>query len=109
MLIQIRSFIVEPGHGDQLVERFSSQGLVDKMKGFIDRTVMVNRRAKEQEEVVILIRWESADDWKNWEKSPEHIAGHREKRGKEQPSFIISSSVQMYDVKAHLPGQYTEE
>lgn len=108
-MIQMRSFIIEPGHSDQLVERFSNQGLVDKMKGFIDRTVMVNRRSKEQEEVIIMIRWESVEDWKNWEKSPEHIAGHREKRGQEKPSFVINSSVQMYDVKAHLPGQYIEQ
>lgn len=77
------------------------------MKGFIDRTVMVNRRSKDSEEVVAMIRWESEEDWKNWEKSPVHIAGHREKRGQQPPEYVIESSVQMYNVKATSTGTYT--
>ncbi|MEF2245035.1 MULTISPECIES: antibiotic biosynthesis monooxygenase [unclassified Paenibacillus] len=107
MLIQLRKIVVQPGFADEVIERFSRQGAVDEMKGFIDRTVMVNRRSKDSEEVVAMIRWESEEDWKNWEKSPVHIAGHREKRGQQPPEYVIESSVQMYNVKATSTGTYT--
>ena len=32
-----------------------------------------------EEEVIMIVRWESEEAWKAWEKSPEHIAGHKEK------------------------------
>ncbi|UPK46807.1 antibiotic biosynthesis monooxygenase family protein [Paenibacillus pabuli] len=35
--------------------------------------------------VMVLIRWQSEEAWKNWEKSDVHIKGHREKRGQEKP------------------------
>ena len=107
MLIQLRKIVVQPGFADEVIERFCRQGAVDEMKGFIDRTVMVNRRSKDSEEVVAMIRWESEEDWKNWEKSPVHIAGHREKRGQQPPEYVIESSVQMYNVKATSTGTYT--
>lgn len=52
-----------------------------------------------EEEVIVVIRWESEDAWKAWEKSPEHIAGHRNNKGKERPEFIINVDVAMYEVK----------
>ena len=34
---------------------------------------MVKRARRGDEEVVMLVRWESEEAWKNWEKSPEHF------------------------------------
>jgi len=99
MFIQMRTIVVEKGNAEQVIERFSKSGHVDGMEGFIDKIVMVNRKTKESEEIVVLIRWESEEAWKNWEKSPVHIEGHRNKRGEEPPAYIIESSVKMYDVK----------
>ncbi|MNU05682.1 Heme-degrading monooxygenase HmoA [compost metagenome] len=76
------------------------------MEGLIDVTVMVNKRSKETEEVVVFIRWESEQAWKNWEKSPEHLAGHRNSKGQERPEYVISSTVSMFDVKKVRPGQF---
>lgn len=106
MLIQLRTIVVERGNADQLVEKFSQPGHIDGKEGLIDRTVMVSKRNKETEEVVVMIRWESEEAWKNWEKDPVHIAGHREKRGQEKPSYIIESSVKMYDVKKVNEGTF---
>ncbi|PZD96428.1 antibiotic biosynthesis monooxygenase [Paenibacillus sambharensis] len=105
MFVQTRSIVVEKGFADQVVERFSSEGAIDAMEGLVDRTVMVNRSSKEQEEVLVMIRWESEEAWKNWEKSDAHIQGHRDNRGKPKPEFIISSSVNMYNVKTVRPGK----
>jgi heme oxygenase (staphylobilin-producing) len=103
MFIQTRTIIVSPGHADEVVERFSRPGPIDGREGLLDITVMVNRRAKEHEEVVVMIRWESEEAWKNWEKSPEHIQGHRNRKDQPIPDYIISSTVNMYDVKAVKP------
>jgi len=105
MLIQTRTMVVEKGNADQVVERFSKEGLLDQREGLLDITVMVNKKTKENEEVVVLIRWESEEAWKNWEKSPEHIQGHRDSRGKTPPEYMISTSVNMYEVKTVRKGK----
>lgn len=104
LFIQLRTIVVEPGNSDKVLERFGKPGHIDTMPGLIDRTVMVSRKNKESEEVVAMIRWESEEAWKNWEKDPVHIAGHREKRGEGPPSYVISSTVKMYDVKKVFTG-----
>ncbi|MCU6708273.1 antibiotic biosynthesis monooxygenase [Paenibacillus sp. J5C_2022] len=109
MLIQIRTIVVQSGHADKVVERFSQPGHIETMKGLIDRTVMVNKRNKDSEEVVAMIRWESEEAWKNWEKDPVHIAGHKAARNDEKPSYLIRSTVKMYDVKTVRPGTYDQQ
>jgi len=100
MYVQMRTIVVEPGYADKVVERFSKPGLLDRREGLIDISVMVKKRRKEEEEVVVMVRWESIEAWKNWEKSPEHIQGHRENRGKQPPEYVKSTTVNMYEVKA---------
>jgi len=104
MLIQMRTIVTEKGHADQVVERFSRPGPVETMPGFIDRTVMVNRRSKEHDEVVVMIRWESVEAWKNWEKSDVHIQGHRQNRNQPRPEYVLSSTVNLYEVKTVRRG-----
>ncbi|CAM3930342.1 antibiotic biosynthesis monooxygenase [Cohnella lubricantis] len=100
MLIEIKTMLVKPGHADQVVERFSRPGgPITEIPGFIDLSVMVNRRKKDEEEVVVLIRWESEEAWKAWEKSPAHIEGHRKSRQAGKPDYMLGGSTQFYDVK----------
>ncbi len=72
---------MQKGNVDKVVERFSREGILDEREGLIDITVMTNKRSKETEEVVVNICWESEEAWKNWEKSPEYIQGHRDSKG----------------------------
>lgn len=102
MFIQMRSMKVEKGHSEKVVERFSQNAPIDTMPGLIDRIVSVNKRAKDYEEVMVIVRWESIEAWKNWEKSDVHIQGHRTKR--EKPKYILDVSVNMYEVKAIKEG-----
>ncbi|TMV43689.1 antibiotic biosynthesis monooxygenase [Paenibacillus mesophilus] len=105
MLVQTRTIIVTKGNADQVVERFSKDSPIDGMPGLLDVTVMVNKAKKEDtEEIVAMIRWESTDAWKNWEKSDAHIQGHRESRGQPKPDYVISSLVNMYEVKTVKGG-----
>jgi heme oxygenase (staphylobilin-producing) len=88
---------VEKGNSDKVIARFSQESPIDSMEGLIDISVMVNNKSKENEEVIVVVRWESREDWKNWEKSDAHLQGHRDSRGQESPPFILSTSVNMYD------------
>ncbi|MET3942314.1 heme oxygenase (staphylobilin-producing) [Paenibacillus sp. PvP094] len=107
MLIQTRSMVIEKGHSDKVLERFSGPTPVVDMPGLIDFSVMVNKKSKEHEEVMVMIRWESEEAWKNWEKSDAHIQGHRNKRGQEKPEYLISTTVNMYEVQTVKTGKGT--
>lgn len=109
MIIQVRTIVVQPGFGDQVAASYSVSAHIDTMPGLIDRTIMVNKRGKESEEVVAMIRWQSEEAWKNWEKDPVHLAGHREHRGQEPPAYLISSTVKMYGVQAVFTGSRADE
>lgn len=109
MLIQTRTIVVPQDKVDLVLERFTKDFPVDTMEGLIDRTVMVNRKKQDHGEVVVMIRWRSIEDWKNWEKSDIHVQGHREKRGKPAPEYIISTTVNMYEVKALKKGPNNNE
>lgn len=103
MLIQTRTITVKKGFSDHVVERFNTPGgPMSEIPGFIDKSVMVKKSRKsdeETEEVLVLIRWESEEAWKTWEKSPAHIEGHRNSRNQEKPEFIVDTTVALYDVK----------
>lgn len=109
MLIQTRSIVVEKGHSDKVIERFSAPGPVEEMPGLIDISIALNKKGKDSEEVLILIRWESEDAWKNWEKSDAHIQGHRNSRGQEKPAYILSTTVNMYEVQKVKEGKVYEK
>ncbi|MFS0869212.1 antibiotic biosynthesis monooxygenase [Paenibacillus xylanilyticus] len=107
MLIQTRSMVIEKGNSDKVLERFSGPTPVVDMPGLIDFSVMVNKKSKEHEEVMVIIRWESEEAWKNWEKSDAHLQGHRNKRGQEKPAYLISTTVNMYEVQTVKTGKGT--
>ncbi|AIQ52460.1 antibiotic biosynthesis monooxygenase [Paenibacillus sp. FSL R7-0331] len=105
MLIQTRSIVVEKGYSAQIIEKFSAPGALEEMPGLIDISVALNKKGKDNEEVLLLIRWESEDAWKNWEKSDAHLQGHRNSRGQEKPAYILSTTVNMYEVQKVKEGK----
>lgn len=98
MFIQNKTIIVAEGHAEKMVERFSSEGIIEQQQGFIDLSILKKKQRKGNEEVIIMIRWESESAWKAWETSDVHLAGHRENRGKPSPTFIIESKQEVYHV-----------
>ena len=105
MLIQTRTTKVQKGFADKLLENFTADRPMDQMEGLIYRTIMVNTRNKDYDEVMVMIRWESKEAWKNWEKSPEHIAGHRNRKDHQKPEYVIEASVSMYEVMGRKLGK----
>jgi len=102
MFIQMKRFTVTEGNGHLIVEKFSKKGgLLSAQPGFIDKKVLVKKVRRGEEEVILMITWNSEEDWKNWEKSPEHIAGHKAKLGqpKEKPEYVISVDAGLYYVQ----------
>ncbi|HHT7131793.1 TPA: heme-degrading monooxygenase HmoA [Bacillus cereus] len=100
MFIETKKFTVKEGTSNIVVERFTGEGIIEKFEGFIDLSVLVKKVRRGDEEVVVMIRWESEEAWKNWETSEEHLAGHRAGRGKPKPDHIINVDHAVYYVKS---------
>ncbi|MBJ7897832.1 heme-degrading oxygenase HmoA [Bacillus atrophaeus] len=104
MFVQLRKMTVKEGHADKVIERFSAEGIIEKQEGLIDVTVLEKKVRRGDEEVGVMIRWESEDHWKQWEKSDAHIAAHKANKGKAQPDYMLGTEVSMYHVKAVKKG-----
>ncbi|MGG0730592.1 antibiotic biosynthesis monooxygenase family protein [Bacillus paramycoides] len=100
MFIETKTFTVKEGTSNIVVERFTGEGIIENFEGFIDLSVLVKKVRRGDEEVVVMIRWESEEAWKNWETSEEHLAGHRASRGKPKPDHIINVEHGVYYVKS---------
>ena len=100
MFVQIKKIVVTEGNAHKVVERFSGEGIIEQQEGFIDLSVMVKKVRRGDEEVLVMIHWESEEYWKKWETSEVHIAGHKANLGKPKPEYIVSSEGGLYDVKA---------
>jgi len=100
MFIETKQFTVKEGTSDLVVQRFSGPGHIEQSEGFIDLSVLVKRTRRGDEEVTVMIRWESEAAWKKWETSEVHIQGHRDSRGKPKPEHILSVEHALYDVKS---------
>jgi len=99
MFYQVKRMVVKEGSSEKVLSRFQKEGLIEKQPGFISLQVLQKKVRRGDEEVMILVNWEREEDWKNWEKSPEHIAGHKANAGKPKPEHIIESSQNVYEVK----------
>ncbi|MBD8069029.1 antibiotic biosynthesis monooxygenase family protein [Bacillus sp. PS06] len=108
MFIETKTITVKEGTSDIVVNRFQKEGIIEKSEGFIDLSVLVKKVRRGDEEVIVMTRWESEDHWKQWEKSPEHIAGHRNRQGQPKPEHVISVAHGVYEVKASK-GPSTKE
>ena len=103
MFIETKTFTVKKGYADNIINKFSrsKQSKNDnnrkKPEGLIDVTIMQKLRKEENEEVIVMFRWKSQEDHKNFKLSDAHKEGHKNKG--EKPDFIINVSVNMYNVK----------
>jgi heme oxygenase (staphylobilin-producing) len=100
MFVQMKRIVVKEGFSELVLSRFSGEGKLEKQPGYIDRTVLKKNVRRGDEEVIVYVRWESEADWKNWEKHPDHIAGHKANLGKPKPDHVIESSQNTYHVHA---------
>lgn len=61
--------VVTEGNSDKIVERFGAKKdgllLLEQHPGFIDKQVLVEKVSRGEEQVLIIVRWESEEAWKN--------------------------------------------
>lgn len=100
MFIVQRKMVIKEGNLDKVTSRFGKPGILNEQEGYIDSTVMAAKSRRGEQEVIVQIRWESEDYWKQWEKSDAHIAGHAANKGKPKPDHIISQEGSRYTVQA---------
>lgn len=100
MFVQLRKITVSEGHADKVIERFSKPGIIEEQEGFVGINIMQKKQRRGEEEVIVMITWESEAHWKQWEKSDAHIAGHKANRGKPKPDYMLKMEVSTYEVKA---------
>ncbi|MFA9457977.1 antibiotic biosynthesis monooxygenase [Halalkalibacter sp. AB-rgal2] len=100
MFVQVRKLTIAEGHSQTIVEQFRKPGIIEQQEGFIDLKVMVKKIRRGEEEVMVLVHWQSEEAWKNWEKSDAHIAGHKAKKDQPKPEYILDVEVNKYEIKA---------
>lgn len=105
MFTILRRMVIKAGNEEQVIARFQSEGLLEKQEGFIDLSVLEEKSRKDEKEIALIIRWESEEHWKQWEKSDAHIASHKANIGKPKPDYLISQEAKRYDVKAIKTGK----
>ena len=107
MFIQMRKWVVMEGNSEKVIERFTKRkdsnkpSILESREGYIGREILVKKVRRGEEEVIMMVRWESEEAWKAWEKSPEHIAGHKAKIAAgnakpELPDYVISTDRGLY-------------
>ncbi|UOE92569.1 antibiotic biosynthesis monooxygenase [Alkalihalobacillus sp. LMS39] len=100
MFIETKTLTVKEGTSDLVVQHFGGEGIIEKSEGFIDLSVLVKKVRRGDEQVIVMIRWESEEAWKKWETSEEHIAGHRANRGTPKPDHVLNFEHGLYEVKS---------
>ena len=68
MFVQIKRIVVKEGNSDKVMERFGANpngpSLLEQQPGFIDKQVLVKKVRRGDEEVLVMVRWESEEAWK---------------------------------------------
>lgn len=93
MFFQIKTFEMTANTGRTLAENFSKSSLITQQPGFVNREVGLKESAS-QDEVIILIIWESEEYFKQWVKSDAHLSGHKNRPKNEN---ILKSSTAFYE------------
>ncbi|KGA97170.1 heme-degrading monooxygenase IsdG [Alkalihalobacillus alcalophilus ATCC 27647 = CGMCC 1.3604] len=96
MVIVTNKSKITKGNGDKLIERFKKVGQVEFMEGFLGLEVLFTQNTRDYDEVSVVTRWNSKEDFKNWTKSDAFKASHTKR---EIPDYIIENNISFYDVK----------
>ncbi len=96
MVIVTNKSKITKGNGEKLIERFNKVGQVEFMEGFLGLEVLFTQNTRDYDEVTVVTRWNSRDDFKNWTKSEAFKKSHTKR---EIPEYILENNIGFYDVK----------
>ena len=87
---------VQKGHGHEMEEVFGKRGGVEKEPGFKSFELWRLDAEDDHEDYLVVTRWESKDDFKNWTQSDSFKEAH----SGAPPSYIMGpGQLANYDVK----------
>jgi len=96
MIIVTNTSQITKGEAHKLIERFDKVGKVEYMDGFLGLEVHLTENTKEYDEVSVVTRWNSRDDFAAWTKSEAFRESHAHRS---TPEYIISNKISFYEVK----------
>lgn len=99
MYIVTNQVKVKKDYGHKLINRFNKVGKVEFMKGFLGLEVLETQKIKDYDEISIVTRWESEEDFKNWVSSDAFKEAHRHEREGGRPDFILENKILHYKVQ----------
>ncbi|MCO6018951.1 MULTISPECIES: antibiotic biosynthesis monooxygenase [Carnobacterium] len=105
MFIVTNTIQTEKDATDKVIEKFMGHGKVSTqgVKGFLGLELLQTRTTGEFDELVVLSRWETESDQKEWVKSEafKKAHGRTEETRHEKPKNIgiISNEIKEYDQK----------
>ncbi|WP_020618809.1 heme oxygenase [Paenibacillus daejeonensis] len=105
MIIVTNISQITKGDGDKLIERFDRIGKVEAMEGFLGLEVLLTQNLKDHDEVSVVTRWRTKEDFQNWTRSEAFKESHAHRK---TPEYIISNKITFQEVKVKRNPILTE-
>lgn len=96
MIIVTNTSQITKGEAHKLIERFDKVGKVEFMAGFLGLEVHLTENLKEYDEVSVVTRWRSKEDFTGWTTSDAFRESHSHR---EKPDYILSNKISFHEVK----------
>lgn len=96
MIIVTNVSQITKGNGEKLIERFNKVGKVEAMKGFLGLEVLLTDHKKDYDEVSVVTRWETKEDFQAWTTSEAFRESHAHR---EKPDYILDNKIVFQEVK----------
>ncbi len=95
MFVEMKNIVTKPGFGQMQAEKFTKGSIVSEQEGFV-KLEAGYQTYPDRDDVLVLIYWNSFDDYRNWKKSDAHLAGHKNQKG--TPEHILERSSRSYNL-----------
>ena len=90
--------MIKTGNGDDLEEVFGKRGSVQHEPGFKSFELWKLQKEDDHEVYLVVTRWESEQDFKNWTQSD----SFRQSHAGSHPDYILGGELSNYDIKLSI-------
>ena len=90
--------MIKTGNGDDLEEVFGKRGSVQHEPGFKSFELWKLQKEDDHEVYLVVTRWESEQDFKNWTQSD----SFRQSHSGPHPDYILGGELSNYDIKLSI-------
>ena len=90
--------MIKTGNGDDLEEVFGKRGSVQHEPGFKSFELWKLQKEDDHEVYLVVTRWESEQDFKNWTQSD----SFRQSHDGPHPDYILGGELSNYDIKLSI-------